>query len=120
MSALPPKADIERHDWYVRFVPKADSCTAAKQASSLDYLVGAGEQRVRDGEAERPGRRHVDHQIVLGRCLHRQVARLLALEDTVDVAGRAPILVDRVRGIGDQTTAGDEQAVRVDRRQAVP
>ena len=21
-SALPPKADIERHDWYVRFVPK--------------------------------------------------------------------------------------------------
>src|SRR5262245_27735083 len=23
MSALPPKADIERHDWHVRFVPKA-------------------------------------------------------------------------------------------------
>ena len=21
MSALPPKADIERHDWHVRFVP---------------------------------------------------------------------------------------------------
>src|SRR5262249_13706552 len=23
MSALPPKADIERHDWHVRFVPEA-------------------------------------------------------------------------------------------------
>src|SRR5262249_22546710 len=29
MSALPPKADIERHDWHVRFVPKADLRTAA-------------------------------------------------------------------------------------------
>src|SRR5215831_14757246 len=28
MSALPPKADIERHDWHVRFVPTADLCTA--------------------------------------------------------------------------------------------
>ena len=28
LSVLPPKADIERHDWHVRFVPKADSCTA--------------------------------------------------------------------------------------------
>jgi hypothetical protein len=24
MSALPPKADIRRRDWNVRFVPKAD------------------------------------------------------------------------------------------------
>src|SRR5215813_12882291 len=30
MSALPPKADIERHDWHVRFVPKADERAAAK------------------------------------------------------------------------------------------
>ena len=34
-------------------------------------------------------------QLVLGRRLHRQVGRLLALEDAVDVAGRAPVLVDR-------------------------
>ena len=27
MSALPPKADIERHDCHVCFVPKADKCT---------------------------------------------------------------------------------------------
>jgi hypothetical protein len=24
MSALPPKADIHRREWHVRFVPKAD------------------------------------------------------------------------------------------------
>jgi len=30
MSALPPKADIDRVDWNVCFVPKADICTATK------------------------------------------------------------------------------------------
>jgi hypothetical protein len=29
MSALPPKADINERYCHVRFVPKADSCTAA-------------------------------------------------------------------------------------------
>src|SRR5262249_10101139 len=42
LSALPPKADIERHDWHVRFVPKADICSAAI-CSLFDHLVGAGE-----------------------------------------------------------------------------
>src|SRR6516165_3786551 len=31
MSALPPKADIETQSRDVRFVPKADSCAAAKE-----------------------------------------------------------------------------------------
>ena len=30
MSALPPKADIGTQSWNVRFVPKADICSAAK------------------------------------------------------------------------------------------
>jgi hypothetical protein len=34
MSALPPKADIGQRDCDVRFVPKADSCTAAKRIIS--------------------------------------------------------------------------------------
>src|SRR5262249_8523044 len=33
MSALPPKADIERHGWHVRFVSKADICIAAKKTA---------------------------------------------------------------------------------------
>jgi hypothetical protein len=33
MSALPPKADIDGHDWDVRFVPKADIPFSARCAS---------------------------------------------------------------------------------------
>jgi hypothetical protein len=40
VSALPPKADIERHDRHVRFVPKADICSAAN-CTLFDHLVGA-------------------------------------------------------------------------------
>src|SRR3954452_1093861 len=36
----------------------------------------------------------VNRQLVLSRRLHRQVGRLLALEDAVNVAGRAAMLVD--------------------------
>jgi hypothetical protein len=38
MSAVPPKADIAERDEHVRFVPKPDSCTAAKTASL--FVVG--------------------------------------------------------------------------------
>ena len=37
LSALPPKADIERHDGHVRFVPIATERSAAKKL--LDHLV---------------------------------------------------------------------------------
>ena len=55
-------------------------------------------------------------QLELGRRLHRQVGRLLAFEDAIDVAGRAP-----VRGRSDQSRRtsgrrGCEVAVRIDRR----
>jgi len=41
MSALPPKADITEYCGHVRFVPKADSCTAAKKA----HLYRAAKQK---------------------------------------------------------------------------
>src|SRR6267154_1061605 len=54
---------------------------------SFDHLVGAHEQRWRHVEAERLRRLEVDHQFVPGRCLHRQIRRLVAFEDAIYVAG---------------------------------
>ena len=68
----------------------------------LDNLVGASEQRRRHIQAERPRSLEIDHQLVLGRCLCRQVGRLLALEDAVDVAGRPSKRINRIRAVGNQ------------------
>ena len=38
----------------------------------------------------------VDHQFILGGRLYRQVGRLFALEDAIDVAGCAPVLADKI------------------------
>ena len=43
--------------------------------------------RWRHFEAERLGSLEIDYKLVLGRRLYRQVGRLLALEDAIDVAG---------------------------------
>src|SRR3974390_2265351 len=63
-------------------------------AFSLDHLVGAGEHRIRPSQANRLRSLEIDHQFVFGRRLHRQVDRLLALENAVNVTGRVPIGVD--------------------------
>ena len=90
--------------------PPLHSITSSARASN-------GRRHV---EAECLGGLEVDHQLVLGRRLHRQVGRLLALEDAVDVAGRAPVLVDLISPIGDQAAGRDEGAIVVDRGQPVP
>ena len=85
----------------------------------FDHLVGASEHRVRHGETKRLGRLEIDGQIVLVWRLHWQIGRLLALEDTIDVVSRAPILVDCIGPVGDQATTKDELAIRVDRGQSM-
>ena len=69
-------------------------------ASSFDHLVGARDKRHRRGEAEHFGGLEVDDKLEFGRLLHRKVGRMLALEDTIDVAGRLPKLVGDVDSIG--------------------
>jgi hypothetical protein len=50
MPALPPKADIPRRDFHVRYGPISDIGNLF--GNLFDHLVGAGEQRLRDGEFE--------------------------------------------------------------------
>jgi len=47
--------------------------------------------------------------------LHWKVGWLLALENTINVAGRAPVLVGEIRPIGDQAASGNEVACVVRR-----
>ena len=82
----------------------------------FDHLVGARKQRRRDGQTECLSGLEIDHQLVLGRRLYRQVGWLLALEDAIDVARRAPVLVDVIRTIGDQAAIGDKKPIGSRRR----
>ena len=63
----------------------------------LNDLISPRKQRGRHIEPEGLRGFQVNHQLVFGRRLDREVGGLLALEDAIDVAGRAPIGVDRIR-----------------------
>jgi hypothetical protein len=58
--------------------------------SSFDHLVGAGEDRLWNGEAEGSGGFEVENQLEFGRLFNRQFRRLGSLQDFVDIRGRAP------------------------------
>ena len=83
------------------------------------HLVGASDQRGRHVEAKGLGGPQINDKFVFGRRLHGKVGRLLALEDAVDVAGRAPALFEVVRPVGDQAAGGDVKAFIVDGGQVV-
>jgi hypothetical protein len=80
---------------------------------------GAGEQRGRDRDTERLGGLEVDDQFVLGRRLHRKIGWFLALEDAINVAGRAPDGIVRIWPIGDEAAILGVIPERVDRGQLV-
>jgi hypothetical protein len=55
----------------------------------FNYLVGAGEGRRRDSQAERPRGFGVDDEFECGRLLNRKISRLSSLQDAVDIASGA-------------------------------
>jgi hypothetical protein len=69
---------------------------------SLDHLVGDLLEMRWHVEAQRLGGLEVDDKLILRWRLHRHIGWLLALEDAIDVAGRATELIEEVASIADQ------------------
>src|SRR5215467_13171024 len=70
--------------------------TSLRLAHLFDYLVGAGEQRLRNFQVERLGGFKIDRQSVFCRLLNRQIGDLRALEDAIDVARCAWPFIDLI------------------------
>ena len=90
-------------------------CQKQTSACLLDHVVGAGEQRRRDRETEGLCRLAIDYKLVLGRCLHRKVGRLLALEDAIDIPRRSAELLIHFQTRRTSSPARDKVAAVVDR-----
>jgi hypothetical protein len=113
MSALPPKADIAGRQFHVRFVPKADILAPQRRMSLFDDLVGAAEQRIRDGEAQRFRGLEIDHELDFRRLLKRQISRFLTLEYSPGVDASLSKSLTLIRTIAHQPARRRECAVLI-------
>src|SRR6266849_6619059 len=88
-------------------------------APSLNHLIRPLEERRRDGEAEGLGGLQVDHQLVVGRLLDREIAWLRSLEDLVDVERESTVILAPVGAIGHEAAALRKRPEHGDRRKAM-
>src|SRR5262245_26937495 len=85
----------------------------------FDDLVGAGEKRWRDGEAKRLSGLEVNREYEPRRLLDRQIGDGGALQDAVDLAGRAPHQRLDIGPVGHEAALGDEIVPAIEHWQAV-
>jgi hypothetical protein len=62
----------------------------------------------------------VDHQLVLGRLLERQIAGFFAPQNAIDVTGRAAEPLRAIRPVERQAAQLHEERLRIDRRYTAP
>src|SRR5262249_25285895 len=77
-------------------------CHKRTSVASFDHIVSATEQQRWHVEVHRLGGLEIDDQFKLCRRLDREVGRLLALEDAVDVLWHLAKLFDKISTKGDQ------------------
>src|SRR5262245_26093931 len=93
---------------------------AVQQKGSLfDHLVGGGQQRGRNGEAERLCSLEIDNEFVLGRRLHRHVGWLLTLQDAIDISSSSLDRLPRIGTVTNEATIYGVISIRVNRRKFV-
>jgi hypothetical protein len=84
----------------------------------LDHLVRPEQQRRRDGQPEGLRRLQVDDELELGGLLDREVARLGALQDLIDLGGGPPEVLPSVGPVRHEATGLRVLLHRIHRRQA--
>jgi len=73
-----------------RFVPQAAVSNRSKSSPLFDHLVGAADQRQREGDAESLGGLDVDDQLDLHSLLNWQIGRLGTLQNPPDIDASQP------------------------------
>jgi hypothetical protein len=109
MSLPAPKA-VARTLLDIAFVPQAAVSNCSKAAP---YSITSSARASSAFGTVRPSvlavLRLITSSYLVGG-LYGQVGRFLALEDAVNVRGRAPVRLDRIKTIGDQPATGNEEA----------
>src|SRR5262249_1814860 len=88
--------------------------SANKSPASFDHLVGASEQRRRNGKAERHGGLENDHKLEFSGLHHWQVSGLGTLEDAAGVDAELAIHLCQVRSMAHQAIGFGKLAYIVD------
>src|SRR5215204_2423872 len=88
-------------------------------SASFDHLVGAGEERGRDREAEGVGGFEVDHELKLCRLDYRQFGWFLASENSTSVSSNLLIAIKQARAIAHQAARFRKLPPGIDRGQTI-
>src|SRR6516164_4714891 len=86
----------------------------------FDDLGCAQHYRWGYGKAERLGGLEVQDHLEFCRKLYREIARLLAAQNAIDIGGGATPRVYRVGSVGEQTTVSGKDRCPIDRRYFAP